>query len=311
MQQRITRSSCPDSPHDRIATQGDVEHVLAGLHDAEVERIADAWLQARLPSKSSSNEYSAIWSESDSSLSSGQPSQKRIGFFTSSQDEFLHLGPDWQLHSWASQFEAFDTLITYFESQGFTCFMRVHPNLSTKEHACFVRELKGLQELSAKHPDLEVYWHDDATSSYSLLKECAGIVVWDSTIGLEASAQGIPVWNCAASYYGLIADTRQVLGPKHMDGNNLQLWKVDPHKAKRFIACSVLRDLPLATRSNDWATWDVAAPPFVVRASSFVRSGGAPTLTDSVLASVDPWRHRSWKVNRKLLKAKLSRLRSN
>ncbi|WP_281640383.1 hypothetical protein [Aurantimicrobium minutum] len=301
----------PYSPHDRIATQGDVEYVLEGLPNAEVERIADAWLQARLPSKSSSNEYSAIWSEKDSSSDKVKPSQKRIGFFTSSQDEFLHLGPDWQLHSWTSQFEAFDTLITYFESQGFTCFMRVHPNLSTKEHACYIRELNGLKELSGKHPNLEVYWHDDATSSYSLLKECAGIVVWDSTIGLEASAQGIPVWNCAASYYGLIADTRQVLGPEHMDDDNLQLWNVDSHKAKRFIACTVLRDLPLQTLANDWATWDVSAPPFVVRASSFVRSGGAPTLTDSVLASVDPWRHRSWKVNRKLLKAKLSRLRSN
>lgn len=298
----------PYSPHDRIATQGDVEKVLEGLSTSEVEEIANSWLDARLPSKSSSNEYSAIWSEAGSNEPGPITSAAKIGFFTSSQDEFLHLGPDWQLHSWESQFEAFDTLMTYFENQGFQCFMRVHPNLSTKDHACFKRELKGLQQLAAQHPNLEIYWHDDATSSYSLLEECAGIVAWDSTIGLEASARGIPVWNCAASYYGLIADTRQILGPEHMDSENLLLWKVNPHKAKRFIACTVLRDLPLSTNANDWASWDVHSLPFIVRASSFVRSGGAPTMTDSVLATIDPWRHRSWEVNKKLLKAKISRL---
>lgn len=298
----------PYSPHDRIATQGDVEKVLEGLVASEVEVIADSWLAARLPSKSSSNEYAAIWSDSESDVIATKPGATKIGFFTSSQDEFLHLGPDWQLHSWKSQFEAFDTLMTFFENQGFQCFMRVHPNLSTKDHACFKRELKGLQELAAQHPNLEIYWHDNATSSYSLLEECAGIVVWDSTIGLEASARGIPVWNCAASYYGLIADTRQVLGPEHMDNHNLSLWEVDAHKAKRFISCTVLRDLPLSTNANDWASWNVQSPPFVVRASTFVRSGGAPTATDSFLASIDPWRHRSWNVNQKLLKAKISRL---
>lgn len=298
----------PYSPHDRIATQDDVENVLTGLNAIEIENVADAWLESRLPSKSSSNEYSAIWSDSKKKKNSLGNSPNKIGFFTSSQDEFLHLGPDWQLHSWKSQFEAFDTLMTFFENQGFQCFMRVHPNLSTKDHACFKRELKGLQELAAQHPNLEIYWHDNATSSYSLLEECAGIVVWDSTIGLEASARGIPVWNCAASYYGLIADTRQVLGKEHMDMQNLSLWEVDAHKAKRFVAGTVLRDLPLTTNANDWASWNVKSPPIVVRASAFVRSGGAPTATDSFLASVDPWRHRSWNVNQKLLKAKFSRL---
>jgi hypothetical protein len=298
----------PYSPHDRIATQGDVEKVLKGITHSEVEEIANAWLKARLPSKSSSNEYSAIWGESDADKVASKPSPDRIGFFTSSQDEFLHLGPDWQLHSWESQFVAFDTLLSYFEHLGFQCFMRVHPNLSTKDHACFKRELNGLKALAAKHPQLEIYWHDDATSSYSLLEECAGVVVWDSTIGLEASARGIPVWNCAASYYGLIADSRQVLGPEQMDSKNLSLWEVDSHKAKRFIACTVKRDLPLSTDANDWASWDVNFPPLVIRASSLVRSGGAPTATDSFLASIDPWRHRSWKANQKLFKAKLSRI---
>lgn len=301
----------PYSPHDRIASQGDVDKVLQGLSAQQIENVADSWLTSRLPSQNSSNEYAAIWEAHQSKKTEHKDSKPIIGFFTSSQDEFLHLGPDWQLHSWKSQFEAFETLLSSFEAQGYQCFLRIHPNLSTKDHACFTRELVGLKNLIEHHPNLIVYWHDNPTSSYTLLEECAGIVVWDSTIGLEASARGIPVWNCAASYYGLIADTRQVLGPEDLDEQKLALWKVDAHKAKRFIACSVLRDLPLTTDANDWASWDVSAPPFIVRASTFVRSGGAPTFIDSFLATFDPWRHRSWSVNKKLLKAKISRLRNS
>lgn len=298
----------PYSPHDRIATQGDVDKVLQGLSVDTIEGIADSWLSSRLPSQNSSNEYAAIWEAGVSVTAAKAPTTPVIGFFTSSQDEFLHLGPDWQLHSWNSQFEAFGTLMTAFEALGYQCFLRIHPNLSTKDHACFTRELAGLKKLVAQHANLTVYWHDDPTSSYTLLEGCTGIVVWDSTIGLEASARGIPVWNCAASYYGLIADTRQILGHEDLTNNILQLWDVDPHLAKRFIACTVLRDLEVSTHAQEWASWDLSRPPLLVRISTFAHSGGAPTLRDSLLASVDPWRHRSWPVNRKLLKAKLSRV---
>lgn len=298
----------PYSPHDRIATQADVDTVLKGKSKKLIEGVANTWLEARLPSATSSNEYAEIWAASNPNLTKTQTGQGRIGFFTSSQDEFLHLGPDWQLHSWISQTEAFDQLITYFESQGFSCFLRVHPNLSTKDHACFKRELNDLRRLAEKHPALDVYWHDDPTSSYSLMDGSKGIVVWDSTIGLEASAQSIPVWNCAASYYGLSADTRQVLGPEDMNDETLTPWAVDAYRAKRFIACSVLRDLPLETHAQDWATWDLTHPAFVVKVAALARSGGAPTVIDVYLSSIDPWRHRSFTVNRKLMTTKLKKL---
>lgn len=298
----------PYSPHDRIATQSDVDKVLQGLDVETIESVADRWLSSRLPSQNSSNEYAAIWEAGKSDGIEQTSTKPVIGFFTSSQDEFLHLGPDWQLHSWTSQFEAFETLISAFETQGYQCFLRIHPNLSTKDHACFTRELAGLKNLIAQHPNLTVYWHDDPTSSYTLLEGCAGIVVWDSTIGLEASARGIPVWNCAASYYGLIADTRQVLGHHDLSSDTLELWEVNSHFAKRFIACTVLRDLEVSTHAQDWASWDLSHPPFIVRISTFIHSGGAPTFRDSLLASIDPWRHRSSAVNRKLLKAKISRV---
>lgn len=301
----------PYSPHDRLATQSDVKNILSDVTAAEIEAVAEKWLSDRLPSQRSTNEFTEIWSTNKDKETIYKQDQGRIGFFTSSQDEFLNLGPDWQLHTWPSQLDAFDQLLSHFENNGFRCFLRVHPNLTTKDHACFKREVKGLEELSAKHPDLTIYWHDDPTSSYTLLEGVAGLVVWDSTIGLEASAQGIPVWNCAASYYGMVADTRQVLGKNQITNDNLKPWLVDPFAAKRFIASQVLKDYPLTTNAQKWATWDLKSPPFVVKLAGFARSGGAPTFRDVLLSSIDPWRHRSFNVNRKLLYLKLKKLFNN
>lgn len=299
----------PYSPHDRIATQADVKNLLKGVHLQEVEEIADSWLNSRLPSNSSRNEYAAIWNGSVPSID-GKSSRAKIGFFTSSQDEFLNLGKEWQLHSWTSQFQAFDLLLSHFESMGYECYLRVHPNLSTKEHNCFKREIVGLKQLAQKHPDLVVYWHDDSTSSYSLLEQSAGVVVWDSTIGLEASARGIPVWNCAASYYGLTADIKTVLGREEISESKLTPWTVDGHKAKQFITYFVKRDIALSTKAAKWADWDLNSPPFWVKIASLARSGGAPTFIDSVLVSIDPWRHRGMRANAQLLKAKTFRWRN-
>ena len=298
----------PYSPHDRVAGQQDILDITANRSPAELDALADNWLAARQPSSSSTNEYSAIWAAAQTpQRDAASGSAPIIGFFTSSQDEFLHLGPDWQLHRWESQFAAFDTLMTAFETAGFRCVLRVHPNLSTKDHSCFLREISGLQRLQQLHPHLEVYWHDDPTSSYALLDECSGVVVWDSTIGLEASARGIPVWNCAASYYGLVADTRQVLGGEDITEAALAPWAVDPHGAKRFIAGMVLRDYPLNTSSQEWATWDLNSPPLAAKVAALAVSGGAPTVTDSVKSIIEPWRHRRAATNLRLLRAKLTR----
>ena len=285
--------------------------MTAQVDQEEIERVADQWLQARQPSQDSTNEYSAIWAATPVVETQTQDRHlPTIGFFTSSQDEFLHLGPDWQLHRWASQFDAFSTLMTRFEAIGYRCVLRVHPNLATKDHACFRREVNGLKRLQVAHPNLTIIWHDDPTSSYALLNQCDGVVVWDSTIGLEASAQGIPVWNCAASYYGMVADTRVALGAEDVTDDLVELWPVDSSRAKRFITGMILRDHLLETTDSDWSTWNLADPPFMARLAALAVSGGAPTVIDSVKSIVDPWRHRRWSINVRLARSMFRRRRS-
>jgi hypothetical protein len=149
------------APQNRLMSQASVEPVLAGLSRQEIDEIANAWLTRRAPSKDSSNEFSSLWKHGlppaiASRLESGS---KVVGFFTSSQDEFQFLGPEWQLHAWTDQFEAFDALLTAFEKAGHVTYLRVHPNLATKAHDCFIRERNGVRALAARHPGLRVIWH--------------------------------------------------------------------------------------------------------------------------------------------------------
>lgn len=295
----------PYAPQDRIASQNAVVSVLKGLTKKEIEAVADEWLSRRAPATDSRNEFSANWSSDlPADFLSKIEGKKVIGFFTSSQDEFQFLGPEWQLHSWEDQFAAFDLLITEFESRGFACYLRVHPNLATKAHECFIRERAGSLELSRKHPQLTVFWHDNPANTYSLLDVSDGVVVWDSTVGLEASARGIPVWTCATSRYGLVADIRELLGPQEVNKATTSFWQVDSYRAKKFIAYLVKRDDQMTNSVEDWMPWDTQRPPLATKLAAILVSGGNPTIPDALQATLDVWRHRSLAFNKKSLAAK-------
>ncbi|KRC60442.1 hypothetical protein ASE14_05320 [Agromyces sp. Root81] len=287
------------APQDRLGSQGSVDSVLARLADAEVEQIADSWLAKRAPAHDSRNEFSALWSDQIPSRIGvwRTEGEKIVGFFTSSQDEFQFLGPEWHLHDWADQFQAFDAMLTRFEADGYRAFLRVHPNLATKEHGCFSREREGIRRLAELHPELVVIWHDDDANTYELLGACDAVVVWDSTVGLEASARGIPVWATATTRYGLIADVREVLSADSLAVAGTAPWPVDPRGSKRFIAYLVERDEDITTAPADWMSWNAGSPPLGVRLAAVTVSGAIPSRVEAVRSLVDVYRHRGRQAN--------------
>ena len=289
----------PYAPQSRVLSQASVDSVLAGLNEDEIDSIADEWLAHRVPSNDSRNEFAALWENDLPPLfvSSQRAGSRIAGFFTSSQDEFQSLGPEWQLHSWKSQFEAFDAIMTRFEGAGFQCYIRVHPNLATKAHDSFTRERNGIRWLAQRHPGLLVIWHDDFANTYALMGHTDAIVVWDSTVGLEASARGIPVWTTAASRYGLTADIREVLSFEALDAGEIETWTVNEHSAKRFIAYMVKRDSQMEVDVQPWESWDAGRPPRGARLSRILVSGGNPTVRTAVQSLIDVYRHRRVRSN--------------
>jgi hypothetical protein len=287
------------APQDRFASQGSVQPILAGLGREEVGRIADEWLSSRAPSQESRNEFSALWGqhlppELARLAEDGKP---LASFFTSSQDEFQFLGAEWHVQEWTHQFEAFDAALTKLASRGYRCYLRVRPNLATKAHDTFVRENASIRWLAGRHPDLVIIPHDDFANTYSLLDVTDAVVVWYSTIGLEASARGLPVWCMAARRYGLVADTREVLSPAALAADAMEPWRVDSHAAKRFIAYIVLRDDQMDPDHESWLPWDASHPPLGARLAAALVAGGVPHKRDSVKSVLDVYRHRRLRSN--------------
>lgn len=296
----------PYSPQDRFDSQEAVKTVLKGLSETEVAATAQQWLNMRSPSEESRNEFSAQWpTELPEHINNALTGNKVIGFFTSSQDEFQFLGPEWQRHSWESQYEAYDLVLNTLKDEDFVAYLRVHPNLATKAHECFLREKAGIEWLQKRHPNLYVIWHDQPVNTYLLLDKSERVFVWDSTVGLEANVRGIPVWTAATARYGLVTDTREFLSPADVSIEKLKPWKVDPTGARKFIATLMLRDQQIPESFEKWETWDTSNPPFLVKIAALLRSGGNPTTRDALQASIDVYLHRNAKFNSTHIKNKM------
>ena len=301
----------PYAPQNRLASQGAVDGVLATLSQGRIEEIAQKWLDRRAPAAASANTYSANWTdELPEALKDVKPGQPVIGFFTSSQDEFQFLGKEWHLHEWKSQFEAFDTILNFFEEQGALCYLRIHPNLATKAEDCFRREREDLERLASRHPQLVVIPHDDPVSSYALVAASQGVVVWYSTLGLEASARSVPVWTCAVARYGEVADVREVFGESDVTKSMMTPWPVDSQGAKRYISYLVSRDEEIDMSLPAWEPWAANKKSWRLAIARLFVSGGNPSVRDALQATVDTWRHRSARFNRASLKAKRASSRS-
>lgn len=109
-----------------ILSQG--EFVATYIPNGRFPSQKMAELAQREPSKEARNTFTASWTDQlPPALVAQMPEKKIAGVFTSSQDEFHFLGPEWHLHSWESKLEAFDTVLSHFEADGYLCNLRIQP----------------------------------------------------------------------------------------------------------------------------------------------------------------------------------------
>jgi hypothetical protein len=284
-------------PQDRIRSQEmAIEMSKKGTND-EIRACAEDWLIGRADPNSGFNEFSYLWKGKPSDEKSLQTAGLKIaGFFSSSQDEFLHLGKDWQRHSWPSQVVAFDVTMSRLEKLGYEIFLRVHPNLATKAHSYFKFERSEFEWLQKRHPNLRIYWHDVPINTYDLLRTIDLCFVWDSTVGLEASTLGIPTWSFATTRYGLVADVREALDEKQLPISDFE-WVVDKRGAFSFINYLIHRDIELTVDSSKWVDWNITREPWQVQISKILESGGNLSSIDSLISILDTYRNRGLRAN--------------
>jgi len=264
-------------PHDRVASQQELLDGFPLPQGKALAEVADTWLSHRMDREKGTNLFSQSWSAKGSDQRT-EPAGKLAVFFASSFDEFVAFGPMWSIDHWDSQFDAFDRMMTILEEQGVSLVMRLHPNLGSKSRQYFLRETKEVLALQKRHPTLRIYWHNDPINSYDLVEQADYVIVERSTIGLEASLMGKPVWVTQASQWDLVADVRQMLAPSEITEDSMRLWKPSPRGAQQFVAYWVAQEFPFRFPWETWSDWDPERAPLSMKIAQ--------------LAVNNSWRHK-------------------
>jgi hypothetical protein len=227
------RFFCSKYPiHDRINRQNQALEWLA-TNDPDFEKARE-WLRLRATPDSTSNVFSRGWQPGIS-----EALRSRNVFFTSSTDEYWALGGSWHLDSWKDQYEAFGEVLAELERIGdLSATLRIHPNLLNKSFRFVKSELKNIDALRRKFPWLKVVLPHEAVDSYELLSHADRVFVSMSTIGLEASAAGKPVWCTSPTNYDEVADVRK-LWDRVSIRDGLSAWEVNASRALGLIAWTI------------------------------------------------------------------------
>jgi hypothetical protein len=98
------------------------------------------------------------------------------------------------------------------------------------------------------------------------VSEADYVIVERSTIGLEASLMGKPVWATQATQWDQVADIRQLLTPSDVTEEALELWNPSTLGAERFVAYWMIQEHPLRYQATDWASWDPENAPVTMKA---------------------------------------------
>ena len=221
-----------------------------------------------------------------------------ICIFTSSIDEFAHLGRQWNRNDDLGQWEAIELIIPIL-SKFYTVIIRQHPNMVNKSRINYLREIEIMKNLQRNFSDLIIFDSNSSINSYTLAKNSKAVIVWNSTIGLEASALGIRVYHLAPTYYDKIADVRYIDDFEKIN-NLLNLdWKVDSTKALRYFSYLLNSNYPILFQMSGFSFYWYKLLKFL---SYFFYDGGAINPFFKFRSVKDSFRNRTFKNNfRKLL----------
>ena len=278
--------------HDRTNSQAEVFQATADLSDTEVDKVAAQWLSTRSHTGLAIHPFGEKWeARKQSGTDQIQPKFLKAVFFSSSVDEFASYGESWNVHSWKDQYHAFGAVMRILQKNNVKCILRIHPNLLNKSGDNVKREIKQLRELKKQFPDLTIVPPGDKTNSYDLLEQADFVIVGRSTLGLEGSCMGKPVWTTTAARYDDVADIRKLHHPEDVNESGLTRWKVNSMKAKRFVAYWVIQDHPFRVAEKRWSTWDSMRAPKPLRLGTLLLKNAVPHKIHLLRLGLSRWRN--------------------
>ena len=173
-----------NSLHDRVSIQREISNFSEPRFIVE----ATEWFNSRKTNRNV-NEFVYRWRTEAIGLDSNGTRKLAI-LFNSSNDEFVSLGPLWNDSAWKSQWEAFSIVAERLLNLGYEIVVRLHPNGLNKSRREKKREKEQIKSFKNLFPGVKVYDPGEQINSYFLIQQADLVVVWNSTIGLEASHMG-------------------------------------------------------------------------------------------------------------------------
>lgn len=167
-------------------------------HGADNKRdIATQWLENRRYNRDQGF-YSYTEGQRFGNLPSGlDRSKKIIAIFNSTMEEYVTV-PWWKNPLYRDESEGLQRIFESLKDDAnIQLCLRVHPNLKN----CNNSQIREIQELAKKYPNVIVIPPEDVVDSYSLMSICDTVLTFGSTIGVEACYWGKPSILAGRSYY--------------------------------------------------------------------------------------------------------------
>lgn len=187
----------PVHSRDKFAERA-IELARLTSDETEIFTVGENWFNRRRDRNDPNlTRWTRRWSQGrDFPPYASTPGAQRAVIFTSSDDEFIGIGPEWELPRSATQIYAVSRASQELTAKGFQVTLRLHPNLSFKS-----KRMLRLWKKQAKKLDLKIVPPKSDIDSYSLLSGCDLVVTCGSTIGAEAAACGKPVMSLGSSIF--------------------------------------------------------------------------------------------------------------
>jgi len=118
-------------------------------------------------------------------------SKINISIFNSSEDEFIALGEEWEKYRiFPSQEQGIIAIITAFKkNEKYHFYLRIHPNLGEVRYGYH----KRLINIEKEFKNITIIPAESVVNTYSLIENSQKVIVFGSTVGIEACYLRKPV----------------------------------------------------------------------------------------------------------------------
>ena len=162
----------------------------------KIKELSNLWFKSRLGGQNPDSEtFQKRWKTSKQ-LSRNPHKRGRISIFTTSDDEYIGISPEWDLPKKVSQQEWINKIISLGLENDYEVVLRLHPNLSTKS-----RLLRRSWRRLGRIEELILLSYTSPVNSYELIQSSDLVITCGSTIAMEAGYLKVPVLSIGTGLY--------------------------------------------------------------------------------------------------------------